>query len=214
MGFPEASNGRSMRVLLVLLALSGTAYAEAKPVSCVAELEARKISFKPARAAGIAHAVEITGPVGGVTYTGHAPLVIDCSLAISLDEVGRYLRALGITSATWSSAYSIRNVRGTTTPSKHSYGLAIDIHSFAGKETLSVERDYERDLGDDLDCVGQPVTQSGTVLKILQCQLVRSGLFSLVLSPDYDADHADHFHLEVRAWRVRTELRSPMPAIH
>ena len=142
--------------------------------------------------------------------------MIDCSLAISLDEAGRYMRALGIVKATFSSAYSRRNVRGTNHPSKHSYGLAIDVHTFTGPDlgTLRVDRDYEQGLGDEVDCVGAPLTQGGAVLKILQCQLVRSGLFHLVLSPDFDDAHHDHFHLEVKPWSERSALRSSMPAIH
>jgi hypothetical protein len=142
--------------------------------------------------------------------------VIDCSLAVSLDEAGRYARALGIDKASFSSAYSKRNVRGTNRPSKHSYGLAIDVHSFTGTElgTMRIDRDYEQGLGGGVDCVGIPATQAGAVLKILQCQLVRSGLFHLVLSPDYDDAHHDHFHLEVKPWRERGALRSETPAIH
>ncbi len=111
------------------------------------------------------------------------------------------MRALGLTKAYFSSAYSRRNVRGTNHPSKHSYGLAIDIHTFSGPElgTLRVDRDFEQGLGDEVDCVGAPLTQGGAVLKILQCQLVRSGLFHLVLSPDYDDAHHDHFHLRGEA---------------
>ena len=66
---------------------------------------------------------------GGTSQAGQAvneSLVIDCSLAVSLGEAGRYLRGLGIDKATFSSAYSRRNVRGTNRPSKHSFGLAID----------------------------------------------------------------------------------------
>ena len=197
-------------VLLALVGLSSTAFADAKQ-TCAAELATRKIGHKPTKRPGIAHAIEITGPIAGVTYTGYAPLVIDCSLAVSLHEVGRYLRALGIDTVKFSSAYSVRNVAGTDKPSKHSFGLAIDIHAF---DQLSVLDDYEMGLGDNVDCLGKPTTKNAAVLKVLQCQLVRSGLFSLVLSPDYDAAHRDHFHLEVRPWRDRTELRSPMPAIH
>jgi hypothetical protein len=160
--------------------------------------------------------VEITGPLGGVVLTGADPLVIDCSLAVSLDEVGRYFRALGVEAATFSSAYSRRTVRGTNRPSKHSYGLAIDVHSLTGKDagTLRIDRDYEQGLGDAVDCVGAPMTKGGAILKILQCQLVRSGLFHLVLSPDYDDAHHDHFHLEAKPWRERASLRSGMLAIH
>lgn len=205
----------ALGIVVVLFGLSSAPSFADKPKSCTAELDTRKVSYKPARAVGIAHPVEITGALGGVTYESYGqPFVIDCSLAVSLVEVGRYFRALGIVTAKFSSAYSRRNVRGTDRPSKHSFGLAIDIHSFSGRDALRVDRDYERNLGDDVDCLGKPLTQGGAVLKLLQCQFARSGLFTLVLSPDFDADHHDHFHLEVRPWRERTELRSPMPAIH
>jgi hypothetical protein len=203
-----------MRVCaFALVALAAPVAAQPKPPplgSCTAELDARKVSYKRTARPGIATAVEITGPLGGVTFEG-GPLVMDCSLAVSLDEAGHYLRALGLTKATFSGAYSRRNVRDTNIPSKHSYGLAIDVHAFGA---LRIDRDFEPGLGDDVDCVGHPATPAGSTLKILQCQLVRSGLFHLVLTPDYDGDHHDHFHLEVSPWDARTALRSPAPAIH
>lgn len=203
----------SVRCWLILVVLAGRAAAG----DCLAELDARQVAWKHAARPGIAIAVELTGPIGGVALVSDdQPLVIDCSLAVSLDEAGRYLRALGIAKATFSSAYSRRNVRGTNRPSKHSYGLAIDVHTFSGPElgALRVDRDFEQGLGDEVDCVGEPLTQGGAVLKILQCQLVRSGLFHLVLSPDYDDAHHDHFHLEALPWAARTQLRSATPAIH
>jgi len=218
-----------MRLLATAVVLSSVpAAANPRPPapplgSCTAELDARKISWKPAARRGIARAVEISGPLGGVAFASHdQPLVIDCSLALSLDEAGRYMRALGFEKATFSSAYSRRMVRGTDRPSKHSYGLAIDVHTFTATDsatdpklgTLRIDRDYEQGLGDSIDCVGRPLTQGGAALKILQCQLVRSGLFHLVLSPDYDDAHHDHFHLEVKPWIERTALRSQVPAIH
>jgi hypothetical protein len=203
-----------MRLAALLVAVT---CARAWAGDCTAELDARGISWKKASRPGIEIGVEITGPIGGIELTSDdQPLVIDCSLAVSLDEAGRYLRALGITKAMFSSAYSRRNVRGTNRPSKHSYGLAIDVHTFSGPElgTLRVDRDYEPGLGDEMDCVGEPLTQGGAILKILQCQLVRSGLFDLVLSPDFDDAHHDHFHLQVQPWAERPELRSSRPAIH
>jgi len=208
-----------MRALGVCLVLSSTPAWAGSAETCKAELAARKVSWKPARLPGIANPVEITGPLGGITYESYdRPLIIDCSLAVSLDEAGRYMHALGFDKAFFSNAYSRRNVRGTNRPSKHSFGLAIDIHWFIGGDpdhtTLRIDRDYEQGLGDDVDCVGNPLTQGGATLKILQCQLVRSGLFFLVLSPDYDDAHHDHFHLEAKPWGERSELRSSMPAIH
>jgi hypothetical protein len=205
-----------MRAALALVLLAGVAHAGPKQ-TCTAELDARGVAWKPASRPGIAIGVEITGPLGGVTFSSDdQPLVIDCSLAVSLAEAGRYLRDAGIDRATFSSAYSRRNVRGTNHPSKHSYGLAIDVHTFTGAAfgRLRVDRDYEQGLGDDIDCVGAPVTEGGRVLKTLQCQLVRSGLFFLVLSPDYDDAHHDHFHLQALPWPERTAVRADRPAIH
>ena len=203
-----------MKLAALLLVLSVTrAYAG----DCLAELDARHVSWKKASRPGIENAVEITGPIGGIELTSDdQPLVIDCSLAVSLDEAGSYLRGLGITKAYFSSAYSRRKVRFTDHWSKHSFGLAIDVHTFSGPDlgTLRVDRDFEQGLGDEVDCVGTPLTQAGAVLEILKCQLVRSGLFHLVLTPDYDDAHHDHFHLEAKPWADRPELRSSMPAIH
>jgi hypothetical protein len=203
-----------VRIVIALMLLVGTAHAGDS--NCYAELDARQVSYKKTKKRGIAQAVEISGHLGGVTVAGPDTLVIDCSLAVSLAEAGRYMQALGIAKATFSSAYSRRNVRGTNRPSKHSYGLAIDISGVSGPElgAMRVAPDYEQGLGGAVDCVGQPMTQAGAILKILQCQLVRSGLFHLVLSPDYDDAHHDHFHLEVKPWRERADLRASSLAIH
>ena len=207
----------AMRLLgVVLLACVGSAHAD--PLGeCTAELDARGVAWTKASRPGIAHPVQITGSVGGIALTSaDQPLIIDCSLAVSLDEAGHYLRGLGIDHATFSSAYSRRNVRGTNRPSKHSFGLAIDVHTFSGPDlgTMRVDRDYEQGLGDDVDCVGAPLSQAGAVLKVLQCQLVRSGLFHLVLSPDYDDAHHDHFHLEATPWPDRSAIRATTQALH
>lgn len=218
-GTPTGVHHWPMRVVLLaalaIAACGSVARADATE-DCYDELDARHVSYKHAKRPGIALGVEVMGALGGIVFTGATALVIDCSLAVSLDEVGHYFHGLGVERATFSSAYSKRNVRGTNHPSKHSYGLAIDVHSLTGPDvgTLRIDRDYEQGLGDAVDCVGTPMTQGGAILKILQCQLVRSGLFHLVLSPDYDDAHHDHFHLEVTPWRERAALRSGQLAIH
>ena len=106
---------------LVLVVLGMANVAAADP--CTAQLDARKVSWKPASRPGITHPVEITGPLGGISYKSYdQPLVIDCSLAISLDEAGRYIHGLGFDKALFSSAYSRRNVRAP--PSRRSTATA------------------------------------------------------------------------------------------
>lgn len=185
---------------------------------CLAELDRRGVTYTRAEAKGVKIGVEVTSTLGGVTWRASSdkPTFLDCSLAISLDEIGRYLTALGIDEAVFSSSYSRRNVRGTNKPSKHSYALAIDVNKLIGPEvgTLVVKDDFEQGLGDAVDCIGAPLTAGGAILSTLRCQLVQSGLFRLVLTPDYDDAHHDHFHLEARPWADRATLRADSPAIH
>jgi len=202
----------------VVVALAPHARAEPTAKSCLAELDARGVAYHRIEKKGVAIGVEIDGPLGGVGFTSSSgkTLILDCSLAISLDEAGRYLSALGITAVVFSSSYAVRNVRGTDHLSKHANALAIDVHTFRGDTlgALSVALDFEQGLGDAVDCVGQPLTAGGAILSVLRCQLVHSGLFRLVLTPDYDDAHHDHFHLEARPWSERAELRSSAPALH
>src|SRR5262245_18273020 len=63
---------------------------------CLAQLDRLGVKYQRAKRAGIAIGVAIDGALGGVTYHhDEDPLVIDCSLAVSLAEAGRYLGALG-----------------------------------------------------------------------------------------------------------------------
>jgi hypothetical protein len=177
--------------------------------SCESELRRLGVEFERVKRRGIETGVLVKGGLGGVEYRQFRkqPLVIDCSLAYSLAVAGRFFAEHGIDRVTFSSAYQQRNVRGTRRPSRHSFGLAIDVHSFSGPELerITVVDDYEQGLGDEVDCIGDPLTDAGRLLRTLSCQFVRSGLFRIVLDPDYDADHYNHFHLEVLPWSQRDD---------
>lgn len=169
------------------------------------------VRYEPATRRGIETAVRVHDRIiGGIEYRSYTkkPLVLDCSLVVSLAVAGRFLHAHGVERVTYSSAYQRRKVRGTSSWSKHSFGLAIDIHTFDGVApgTLQIRNDYEQGLGDVVDCVGTPLTRGGAILRTLSCQLSRSELFYMVLTPDYDAAHYNHFHIEARPWDERADL--------
>jgi hypothetical protein len=180
--------------------------------TCYQRLDALEVPYAVADALpGIELPVRVKGPVGGVTYRTwrDRDLVLDCSLVLSLARAGRFLVQAGITEVFYSSAYQRRNVRGTRRPSRHSFGLAIDLHQFSGQVPgmLSVEDHFEQGLGDDVDCIGQALTPEGGLLRTLYCQFQRSLLFRLILTPDYDQDHYNHFHVEALPYDKREELR-------
>lgn len=183
--------------------------ARADGASCLQALERLGVDYRPVERPGIDIGVEVRGGLGGVDYSSSAgeALVLDCSLVYSLARVGPLLRGRGIERVSYSSAYQRRNIRGTRRPSRHSFGLAIDIHGFglAGGDSAAVKADYEQGLGDASDCVGEPLTRFGRILRSVECEVIRSGQFRVLLTPDYDPDHYNHFHLEAVPWRERAE---------
>lgn len=203
--------------LVCLSARAASAETESRPSSgaeslpeCREVLASFGVKFTRAHRRGISDGVAIREPISGVlyhTYKKGAPLVIDCSLAVSLALAARYFAAQGVTQVHYSSAHDRRFIRGTKRLSHHSFGLAIDLNRFEGPSvgTLAVRDDYEQGLGDNVDCVGQPLTSGGLIMRRLVCQLGRSELFRIVLDPDFDADHYNHFHVEALPWDERTD---------
>ncbi len=184
--------------------------AKRTPSSCLRELKRLGVKYSKVKRKGIEIAVRVRGDIGGVRYRGYnkkKSLDLDCSLVVTLAHMGPYLTAQGIQRATYSSAYQRRRVRGTSRWSKHSFGLALDIHEFSGDklDVLRVKDDYEQGLGDDQNCIGTPLTPGGTILRTLHCQFRDSGRFHSILTPDYDAGHYNHFHVEADPWSRRTD---------
>ncbi len=195
----------------MLLVPVATAWAAARP-ACLESLDALEVPYEraPPRE-GIAVPVEVTGPLGGVTYTpvGRArPLVLDCSLVYSLALAGRYFVEEGLLEAVYTDSYNRRFVHGTRRWSKHAFGLALDVHFWrdATQARVSVAHDYQKGLGRGRDCLGRPADDDSRRLRLVWCRLVRSELFRLVLDPDYDEGHRDHFHIQAPAWNERTDL--------
>jgi hypothetical protein len=201
---------RTLTALAVTISLLPSAPRESRAdgaPDCLESLDRLGVAHRRVRRPGIAIAVEVRGLVGGIeyrSYTGEA-LVLDCSLVQALASAGPMLRARGIERVNYSSAYQRRNIRGTSRPSRHSFGLAIDVHTFAlgGEAVVTVKSDYEQGLGDADDCVGEPLTEPGGLLRAVECDLVRSDLFRALLTPDFDPDHYNHFHLEALPWPER-----------
>ena len=67
---------------------------------------------------------------------------------------------------------------------------------------VEVVRDFEPNVGkwavvaDQLECIGHPRTDAGRLLRTLACRLRASSIFREVITPDDNADHHDHIHLE------------------
>jgi len=86
-------------------------------------------------------------------------------------------------------SYACRNMRGSSRLSEHATANAYDLAGLklANGRTMTVKQGWSGD------------SASRAFLRDLR---VRACLvFNMVLSPDYNADHADHFHFDMGLWR-------------
>lgn len=184
---------------------------------CLDGLRERQIAFVEWPTKGIRTPVRILGPIGVVRLRMHdprlanRPALMDCELARALFDTGPAFRAIGVRELLYSGAYQYRTRRGSSRLSEHAHGMAIDVHAFVldtvgpdggGGTVVEVSRDFEPRVGkwavlpDATDCVGRPRTDVGRMLRTLACRLRASSVLREVITPDDNADHHDHFHLE------------------
>jgi hypothetical protein len=176
-------------------------------LACLQLLDHARVPYRVAGALrGVQTPVEIVGAIRGVRLiprAGRAP-VMDCQLARALAELTPVFRRAGVTALSYSGAYDYRTRRNSSKLSAHAHGLAIDVHALqTRKGLLDVKRDFPRDgrrwagRPESLAaCLGQPRRKAGRALRALACRLKLDPVMRYVLSPDTDADHHDHLHLE------------------
>ncbi len=175
---------------------------------CQAQVDALKVPTRPVERAlptPVPQPVVITGPVGGVMFRPvqrDRELEVSCELAARLPALAKILKAHGVRVVHVNSSY-----REQPRVSFHTFGLALDMASFETKDgPLVVATDFE--LTPDVEtCHGAPVSERGKALLSLACDLAASGLFSSVLTPNYNEGHRDHFHLDVRPDDPRLYVR-------
>jgi hypothetical protein len=145
--------------------------------------------------------------IGGVNYRLNdrrralRPMLIDCEMALSLYAWSAVLRAQDVVEVRYSNTWRAGTGGGRRHggyPHKHAMGYAIDAHQFVMRDgrVLDVQRDYERLLGDEYSCLGQPRTDAGRVLRAIACETAASSFLRPPITPDDNWDHRNHFHVE------------------
>jgi hypothetical protein len=187
-------------------------YAALDRGSCEGELVRRRIPFeRVAEARGVLAPVRVTGPIGGVTFRSMLPEkqrrsspyeIYDCRLVLALDDYARILARHDIVEVVHFSVYRPPPAKMTGLGRRHAGGLAIDAGLFRTKtgETLSVEKDFHGRIG------GKPcgvptgsLPEKAKTLRSVVCEAADAQLFNVMLTPDYNWKHRNHFHLEVTA---------------
>jgi hypothetical protein len=161
--------------------------------ACLARLDAQEVSYRPVDAPSSSCQVDTAVRVSRVEARLNRPAVMSCALASRLDDFERAVvqplakAELGqrVVRIDQMGAFSCRRVNGSLRLSQHATGLAIDIGGFRLSDgtTVSVEHDWN---------------EPGPKRLFLR-HLARQacGYFSVVLTPDSNADHHNHLHLDI-----------------
>ena len=166
--------------------------------SCRCETETRERS-----PAALSRSSKYRGSTSEIRYNA-APLVT-CTLALALarfevllqDEAEHHFNSR-VRRLEQGGTYNCRKMaRFRTMVSEHSYANAIDFRSvtLADGRTIDVLSHFGK-----LDV--EPTTEQGLFLRSVARRAYAEEVFSVVLTPFFDALHRDHFHLDMARYRV------------
>jgi hypothetical protein len=190
-------------------------YAAIDPASCEGELQRRGVPFvRGEPTAGVLTPERLRGPMHGVMISTGAPRAVqeksameifDCRLLLALDDFAALASPRGVVQMLHISAYRPKNANGCTAkyPGKqHCAALAVDIARFklADGTYWDVQKDFHGRIG-IATCgpTAQPPapTPVSTSLWSLVCDAAARGIFNVMLTPNYNAAHFNHIHVEI-----------------
>ena len=158
---------------------------------------------------GVADPVTVMLPLNGVAYrySGNAApretLFGDCSLMKSLAQAAPIVRAHGIAEIVDIGVYNYRCIDQTKTPpncsmSQHAYAKAIDL-----AELVTTEGTHYSVLNDWVIDASGPTCDAATdgdkddFLHRIICELKAANVWNIVLTPNYNDAHRNHFHVDL-----------------
>jgi hypothetical protein len=187
--------------------------------SCEAELVARKIPFvREGTQAGVLAPVRLTGTLHGVEFRTNLKEaarattpweIADCRLVLALDDFAQILEAHGVVDVRHYSMYRVPSKSWPTDKeaSRHNGALAIDAARFNLKDGsyLDVDKHFHGAIGAKTCGEGAAPRRAipeAVALRAILCEAVAKRIFNVVLTPNYNRPHKNHFHLEVTAgWK-------------
>jgi hypothetical protein len=169
--------------------------------ACLARLATQEVHYRPVDPVSAPDArckVDTAVRVSRIEAGLNRPAVMSCALASRLDDFEREVvqpvaaeelgqRVVGINHM---GSFSCRGINSGSHLSQHALGRAIDIAGFrlSDGSTVSVEHDW---------------SEPGQKRLFLRHLARRAcGYFSVVLTPDSNAEHYDHIHLDIGPERL------------
>jgi len=189
-------------------------YAAMSQADCETELAARHIDFTHETALAVAEPVRVTGALHGVVFRTDQSAkarstspweIADCRLILALDDFAEILSRHDIVEVRHYSMYRPPKTWSDDKPgTRHTGALAIDAGRFIDRTgaVLDVDKDFHGAI--DAPTCGdgaapRPPTPGALALRSILCEVADRRLFNVILTPNYNRPHHNHFHLEVTA---------------
>lgn len=192
--------------------------------ACEAELKRRGVPYESAAPAhGVDTPIRIKGPLRGVEIHEPGPQaswhqsvheILDCRLALALDDFAEVLAAHDFVELIHVSFYR-KNARiaGRGTPSQHSFGRAIDLSILVKRDgtRYDILKDWHGAIGDKA-CGPEASpprqdTPGARELRTVACEAASRGIFHLILTPNFNHDHQNHLHIDIEPKRTHSDVK-------
>jgi hypothetical protein len=190
-------------------------YANAADEQLLAELAARGIPHERVSPtpAGVRLPLRLTGPLHGVHVHStlppeqrrHSPFeIMDARLALALDDLCRILAQHAIVELVHFTIYRPPSSRSDASApqTRHPGGMAIDIGALRKRtgQWLTVGKHWSPQIGAKTCGAGarRLEPEQGRELVSLVCEAADQRVFHYMLTPHFNAAHADHLHLEIK----------------
>jgi hypothetical protein len=192
-----------------------TRYARMSRAQCISEAKARGLPVQVIETArGVLAPVRITGALHGVLF--HSAIseaarktsvfeIFDCRLVLALDDATTTLKKYDIVEVIHMSAYrppAAKLWKDGAIGTRHTGALALDAGTFIKSDgsKFNVEKDFHGQIGQH-PCTypPKPGTPESVTFRKLSCELIASELFHVFLTPGFNWEHRNHFHMEVSA---------------
>jgi hypothetical protein len=190
-------------------------YANLGDAEAIAELNRRGIAWVPASPPlpGVRTPIRLSGPLRGVTIHSTLPEperrttvfeILDARLALALDDFCALLARHDVVELVHYTMYR----PPAELPSdwnkqiRHPAGLAIDVGAVrkADGRWLAIGPHWPSDIGAKTCGEGarEHWSRPGREIVSIACEAADLGMFHFILTPHFDAAHADHLHLEIK----------------
>lgn len=183
------------------------------PNACRESLSAiHALEFTPGPSTmGVPNPVTVDVPIGGLDFRSggdgvlRESLLMDCTLAVALAESAPVLLARDVTEVVDFGVYDYRCIGEGTPPdcpeglSQHASATAIDIAGFnlGSAAEYTFLDDWVIDTSGAMTCTPGWTGEANTFLHESVCELKATGLWNIVLTPNFNDVHRDHAHLDL-----------------